>query len=233
MLDSVSSLGKPVSVRELVRGLELEGDARRELKTVLRRLIDAGALVKIRGARVGLPDRMNLVVGRLSCSPAGHGFVDSREAAARARATSSWPPRTSARRSTATASWRASSVTGRRGPEGRIIRVLERANQRIVGRYESDGRFGGRVVPFDRRVLHEVFVAGGRRGRRRARDDGRGRDHAPADRHAQPGGPRDRRCSGCSATPASTSKVIVAKYALPDALPAARSRRRPSAWRAP
>ena len=75
MLDSVSSLGKPVSVRDLVRGLGLDPTARRELKPVLRRMIEAGTLVKIRGARVGLPDRMNLVVGRLSCSPAGHGFV--------------------------------------------------------------------------------------------------------------------------------------------------------------
>ena len=71
----MSGLGKPVSVRDLVRELSLDAPARRELKSVLRQLIGAGALVKIRGARVGLPDRMNLVVGRLSCSPAGHGFV--------------------------------------------------------------------------------------------------------------------------------------------------------------
>ena len=75
MLDLVSSLGKPVSVRDLVRRLSLDSAGRRELKSVLRRLIADGALVKIRGARVGLPDRMNLVVGRLSCSPAGYGFV--------------------------------------------------------------------------------------------------------------------------------------------------------------
>jgi ribonuclease R len=75
VLDLVSSLGKPVSVRDLVRALSLDSPARRELKAVLRRLIADGALVDVRGARVGLPDRMNLVVGRLSCSPSGHGFV--------------------------------------------------------------------------------------------------------------------------------------------------------------
>jgi hypothetical protein len=43
--------------------------------------------------------------------------------------------------------------------------VLDRANQRIVGRYEQDGRFGGHVVPFDRRVRHEVNPVASRGGR--------------------------------------------------------------------
>ena len=146
---------------------------------------------------------MNLVVGRLSCSPAGHGFVipekrgegqgDLYVAPANIRE-ALHGDRVVAR----------VERHGPKGAEGRIIRVLERANQRIVGRYESDGRFGGRVVPFDRRVLHEVFVPAGEEGGATAGSDGRGGDHAAADRHAQPGRPRDRRCSGCSATPAST-----------------------------
>ena len=63
--------GKPVSVRELVRRLGLDSGERRELKTVLRRMIEAGDVVKIRGARVGLPSHMNLVVGRLTANPGG------------------------------------------------------------------------------------------------------------------------------------------------------------------
>ncbi len=160
MLDLVSSLGKPVSVRELARRLSLDSAGRRELTPVLRQLIADGVLVKIRGAHVGLPDRMNLVVGRLSCNPAGHGFVvpearregqlDLYVAAANIRE-ALHGDRVVARVERRTA----------KGTEGRIIRVLERANQRIVGRYEVDGPFGGRVVPFDRRVLHELFIPAG------------------------------------------------------------------------
>ena len=75
VLDLLSSHGRPLSVREVVRRLELDGSGRRELKKVLRGLIAEGEVVKIRGARVGLPSRMNLVAGRLQCSPAGYGFV--------------------------------------------------------------------------------------------------------------------------------------------------------------
>ncbi len=217
VLDSVSSLGKPVSVRELVRGLELDGEARRELKTVLRRLIETGALVKIRGARVGLPDRMNLVVGRLSCSPAGFGFVipeargegqaDLFVAAANIRE-ALHGDRVVAR----------VERHGPKGAEGHIIRVLERANQQIVGRYESDGRFGGRVVPFDRRVLHEVLVPAGEEGGAAPGQMVAAEITRPPTATRNPAG-RVTRVLGRLSDPGVDLKVIVAKYGLPDAFP--------------
>ena len=217
VLDSVSSLGKPVSVRELVHGLDLDATARRELKTVLRRLIDKGALVKIRGARVGLPDRMNLVVGRLSCSPAGHGFVVP-EARRDGQGDLFVAP---ANIREALHGDRVVARVERHGPkgaEGRIIRVLERANQRIVGRYESDGRFGGRVVPFDRRVLHEVFVPAGEEGGARPGTMVAAEITRPPTATRNPAG-RVTEVLGLLSDPGVDLKVIVAKYALPDAFP--------------
>src|SRR5438046_974722 len=75
VLDLLSEQGKPMGVRDLVRRLGLDADGRRELKAVLRRLIGTGEVVQIHGARVGLPSRMNLVVGCLTANPAGFGFV--------------------------------------------------------------------------------------------------------------------------------------------------------------
>jgi ribonuclease R len=217
VLDSVSSLGKPVSVRELAHGLALDAAGRRELKSALRRLIEKGALVKIRGARVGLPDRMNLVVGKLSCSPAGHGFVvpearregqdDLFVAAANIRE-ALHGDRVVAR----------VERHGPKGAEGRIIRVLERANQRIVGRYESDGRFGGRVVPFDRRVLHEVFVPAGEEKGAEAGVMVAAEITRPPTATRNPSG-RVTAVLGRLSDPGVDLKVIVAKFALPDAFP--------------
>ncbi len=45
--------------------------------------------------------------------------------------------------------------------EGRIIRILERANESIVGRYERDESGAAYVVPFDRRVLMDVAIPPG------------------------------------------------------------------------
>jgi ribonuclease R len=217
VLDLVSKLGKPVSVRDLVRALSLDPEARRELKAVLRRLIADGTLVKIRGARVGLPDRMNLVVGRLSCSPSGYGFVvpearregqaDLFVAAANIRE-ALHGDRVVARL----------ERHGPKGPEGRIIRVLERANERLVGRYEADGRFGGHVVPFDPRVLHEVFVPAGDEGKASAGDMVTVDITRPPTATRNPVG-RVLEVLGRITDPGVDLKVVVARYALPDAFP--------------
>jgi ribonuclease R len=217
VLDLVSGLGKPVSVRELVRRLSLDSAGRRELTPALRRLIADGALVKIRGAHVGLPDRMNLVVGRLSCSPSGHGFVvpearregqaDLYVAAANIRE-ALHGDRVVARVERHTA----------KGAEGRIIRVLERANLRIVGRYEDDGRFGGHVVPFDRRVLHELFVPAGEEDGAVAGQMVAAEMTRPPTATRNPVG-RVTEVLGSLTDPGVDLKVIVAKYGLPDAFP--------------
>ena len=49
----------------------------------------------------------------------------------------------------------------REGLEGRIIRILERSQETIVGRFEVDDAGLGYVVPFDRRVLTDVHVPTG------------------------------------------------------------------------
>ena len=72
-----------MGVRDIVRRLGLDGPGRRELKDVLRRLIADGELVKIHGARVGLPSRMNLVVGRLTANPARLRLRGARQAGRR------------------------------------------------------------------------------------------------------------------------------------------------------
>jgi ribonuclease R len=217
VLEHISSLGKPVGVRELAERLSLDAAGRRALKAVLRRLIADGALVKIRGARVGLPSRMNLVVGRLSCSPSGYGFVVPDERHEREAdvfvAAANIREALHGDRVVARVERRSE-----RGPEGRIIRVLERANLRVVGRYEADGRFGGHLVPFDRRMLHEVFIPAGEEGGAEA-----GQmvtveitRHPTATRN--PMG-RVTEVLGRLGDPGVDLRIVVAKYDLPAAFP--------------
>ncbi len=69
-------LDHPATVKELLGALHIPREERASFKRRLRALVAAGALVEIRGQRYGLPDRMNLVVGRVSTNPRGFGFVD-------------------------------------------------------------------------------------------------------------------------------------------------------------
>jgi len=223
VLDLLSQTGKPVAVRELARRLALKGEARRELKAALRRLIEEGTIVNIRGARVGLPGRMNLVVGRLSCSPSGYGFVVPDRKAGAPRAGRSGHVYVSA--VNLKEAIHGDRVVARverttaKGAEGRIIRILERNMPRIVGRYEeTEGRVGGYVVPFDRRILHEVFIPAGSAGEARTGEMVAAEMTRPPTATRNPHG-RVVRVLGRIEDPGVDLKVIMAKYDLPDSFP--------------
>ena len=209
--------GKPVSLRELTRRLALEKEDRAQLKPALRRMIEDGEIVNLRGARIGLPDRMNLVVGRLTCNPAGFGFVVPER------------PRPGEGDVYVSAMNIKEALHGDRvvarierktpkGAEGRIIRVLERALQRVVGRYEQDGRFGGHVVPFDRRVLHEIFIPAGEEQGALPGQMVSAEMTRPPTATRNPAG-RVLEVLGRLEEKGVDLKVIMAKYGLPDAFP--------------
>jgi len=207
--------GKPVSVRDVVERLELTGEERRDLKATLRAMIDEGHAVRIRGGRVGLPARMNLVVGRLTCHPTGYGFVSQERpgepdvfVAAGNLGEALHGDRVVARLEQRSA----------KGWEGRVIRVLERALQRIVGRFEADGRFGGHVIPFDRRILHELFVPAGDEGGAESGEMVAAEMTRPPTATRNPVGRVLERLGSLDEAGVDL-KVIVAKYGLPDRFP--------------
>ncbi len=67
--------GKPVMVRELMRLLKLTTDDRHELKRALNELVLSGEIIKTRGNRYGLPEKMSLTVGKLSVHQNRYGLV--------------------------------------------------------------------------------------------------------------------------------------------------------------
>src|SRR5437660_5704279 len=65
----------PASMRELLQVLKVPKDDQTSFKRQVKSLVSAGELIQIRGNRFGLPEKMDLVVGRLQTNPAGYGFV--------------------------------------------------------------------------------------------------------------------------------------------------------------
>jgi len=151
----------PATARELAQILRIPREERSSFKRQLKALVVSGELLQVRGNRFGVPDKMDLVVGRLTTNPGGFGFVVPEH------------PEASGRRDIYIAganlleAMHGDRVVARveretaKGLEGRIIRILERGNETVVGRYEMDEGGPGYVVPFDRRVLTDVHVPTG------------------------------------------------------------------------
>src|SRR5687767_4317447 len=65
----------PAAARELLQLLKIPRDDRTAFKRHLKNLVASGDLIQLRGNRFGLPEKMDLYVGRLQSHPAGYGFV--------------------------------------------------------------------------------------------------------------------------------------------------------------
>ena len=154
----------PATARELLQRLQIPREQRALITRLLKGLVQTGQLVQTRGNRFGLPDRMNLVVGRIQTHPRGFGFVvperpveglsgDIFIAGANLNQ-AMHGDRVMAR---------LERTSGERS-EGRIVRILERAASSVVGRFEIDESGMGFLVPFDRRLIVDVLIPAGERG---------------------------------------------------------------------
>jgi ribonuclease R len=206
----------PATAKELLQVLKIPREARTTFKRQLKALVTSGALVEIRGNRFGLPDKMNLVVGRVSTNPRGFAFVDP-EAPLPGGPSSIFIAGNNLNQA-----MHGDRVVVRiehqREPdraEGRILRVLERGSERIVGRYELDDAGRGFVVPFDRRLVIDMQIPAA---------DARGATPgemvtAQITRWPTPTRPalgRIVEVLGALDAPGVDTKVIIQKYNLPD-----------------
>src|SRR5439155_20941518 len=154
----------PAGTRELLQILKIPKDERTSFKRHVKSLVSSGDLIHIRGHRFGLPEKMDLYVGRLQTHQAGYGFVaPERPLDGGGDIYISGPHLNEAMHGDRVVVRIERIKEGGRA-EGRIIRILERRNEWIVGRYDRGDAGMGYVVPFDRRVLMDIFVPPGPEG---------------------------------------------------------------------
>jgi ribonuclease R len=145
----------PLDVDRLAADAGIKDVQRNALVEALKALAAKGDIVETRDGRYGLPAKMNLVVGRLTCHEKGFGFVIPRDPT---QEDLYIPQRKldNAMHGDLVVARRES--TQQHKTEGRVIRVLQRARTQVVGIFERGKRFGY-VRPLDPRVSYEVFIA--------------------------------------------------------------------------
>src|SRR3989475_1400907 len=154
----------PAGMRELLQVLKVPRDERTSFKRHIKSLVASGDLIHIRGHRFGLPEKMDLYVGRLQTHPAGYGFVTPERPLESGGDIYIAGTHLNEAMHGDRVVVRIERIKDGGRAEGRIIRLLERSNQWLVGRYDRDDAGMGYVVPFDRRVLMDIFVPPGQEG---------------------------------------------------------------------
>ena len=150
---------RPLDKSELARALGRKSGVRMALNQVLRDLERAGEIARIRKNRYVLPAEADLVTGTLSIHQAGYGFLITEKpgeadifVAAENTGTAMHGDRVVVR---ITRDQPYARTKGRQ--EGRVIRILERAHDTIVGTLQHSRNFHY-VVPDDPRIVHDVYV---------------------------------------------------------------------------
>ena len=163
MNNSPSSLSKkleklltsPLAMREILQKLGVEPHQRSAFRRKIRDLADKGVIVKIRGSRYGLPDRMNLVTGVVQGHPDRFGFLipDDPDESDVFLGAKNFDMVMSGDRVVVRVE--ATRSDGKR--EGTAIRVLERGIESAPGEF-TRFRDGGFVTLFDQRVVHDIHI---------------------------------------------------------------------------
>src|SRR5436309_6968889 len=150
---------RPLDKSGLAKTLGRKSGVRMGLNQALRELERAGEIARIRKNRYVLPAEADLVAGKLSIHQAGYGFLIPKTAgqpdifiATENIGTAMHGDRVVARISRDEPY---SRIKGRR--EGRVIRILERAHDTIVGTLQRSRNFYY-VVPDDPRFVHDIYV---------------------------------------------------------------------------
>lgn len=146
----------PASARELMQVLQVPREERAAFRRHLKALAADGQLIEVRGKRYGVAEKMDLVVGRLQMHAGGFGFVLPE----RAGDADIFIPAVHLKEAMHGDRVVARIERLRDGdrPEGRIVRILTRVNQTVVGRFERDEGGLGFVAPFDQRLLVDIAV---------------------------------------------------------------------------
>src|SRR3989442_4517969 len=151
---------RPLDKVEIADALGYGAARRNEVRRVLRDLEQEGEIARIRKNRYVRPDAADLVTGTLSVHEAGYAFLTNEKPgqadlfiAAENTGTAMHGDRVVARIIRGAEFSRARTPR----PEGRVIRILARANETIVGTLQQTRNFFY-VVPDDPRLVHNLYV---------------------------------------------------------------------------
>lgn len=150
---------KPMLLEELAIIFDVHKNEMKEFSDILEEMEAEGLIMKTRKNKYGVPERMNLVVGKLQGHSKGFGFVIPENTELKDVYIPAENLNGSMNNDKVIARITKENIPGKK-IEGEIIRILKHANIRVVGVFEKSDNFGF-VVPDDKRIYQDIFIAKG------------------------------------------------------------------------
>src|SRR4051794_10363138 len=147
---------KPLTVQELEEafGIQDSSDFKEFVKALVQ-MEEKGLVVRTRSNRYGLPEKMNLIRGKLTGHAKGFAFVIPEEPGMDDIFIPPNEINNALHGDTVLA--RVSSESSGQRKEGTVIRILERGMTKIVGTYTESKNFGF-VIPDEKKFAGDIFI---------------------------------------------------------------------------
>ncbi|MBK5251595.1 MAG: ribonuclease R [Peptostreptococcaceae bacterium] len=146
---------KPMKEDELIKTFQVKGKNIGKFVTYLDELVEEGMIVKTRHNKFALPEKLNLVVGKMDMTKNGYGFVVSKT-----QKEDIFIPANKINGAmngdTVVARILSKGVFNKK-TDGEIVKVSKRNNEVIVGTFEENKNFGF-VIPDDKKMNTDVFI---------------------------------------------------------------------------
>lgn len=149
---------RPLTLEELIAHFEIkEVEEIKEFTQLLRDMEEKGQVILTRKNRYGLPQQMNLVVGRVQRHAKGFAFLIPDDPTVRDVYIKS-DDLNGAMHNDRVVVRLHKPLDIKKKQEGEVIRILVRANQTVVGTFEGSRNFGF-VIPDDSRIGQDFFIS--------------------------------------------------------------------------
>ena len=146
---------KPLTCEELIDAFAINSANEGKFKKLLAEMEAHGEIIRTRWDRYGVPQRMNLVVGRIQGNPKGFAFVvpdiEEQEDVYIAPADTN-----GAMHNDRVVARLLGKSKGARA-EGEVIRILERYNTTVVGTFDKGKQYSF-VIPDELRLNYDILV---------------------------------------------------------------------------
>lgn len=157
ILEALQRVGRPAKTKELAKRLDVPTHDYRDFKRLLAALERSGKVIRTRGNRYAVPASMDVVPGTVSLTRRGDGFVRPTDGGEDVFIPAAWLD-------TAMDGDRVAARVERhpkgRNREGRVIRVLDRARESVVGTFHR-GKKLTYVTPLDVRLNRDLLIGPG------------------------------------------------------------------------
>ncbi|MBY7144049.1 ribonuclease R [Virgibacillus sp. NKC19-3] len=148
---------KPLAVDEIEEALEIDDTSHfKEFVKALNALEEEGELVRTRKNRFGLPEKMNLIRGRIQMHAKGFAFLIPDDEDQTDVFINPADLGSAMNKDKVLVRMERKDDSDKR-PEGSVIRILERATLQVVGTFEDNRAFGF-VIADDKRIPNDIFI---------------------------------------------------------------------------